>query len=280
MKYVLCIAATFLIGVPVASAQYPGQYGGQAHTKSVIRPVGHAALWNDYGNSYGTTYGGAGCGCATPAPSCCGPVGGSACGSCNSCNRCCKPILQIIPCAIKRFGRALDCLLPCNTRRCGGCGLGLGHGASCCSSCSGGVPAMEPYSDPFIDDPVQTMPMPSRTTPPAPPKDVRNSPMRSSPLAIRSQAVRQQSYEPAPIKVASHALRPIPATRHIESSAARGESSVLKRISLESDIDPAYSVANNAGYDAAPVPPSQDRQAVQPSARMMQQFDIPVNPLR
>jgi hypothetical protein len=128
---------------------------------------------------------------------------------------------------------------------------------------------MEPYSDPFIDDPVQSLPPSNRASPPAPPKDVRNSSMRSSPLANRTQAVRKPSYEPAQIKIASHSLRPIPAARPTVASSARGESSVLKRISLEADIEPAY--------DAAPLPPSQSHQ---PSSRLMQQFDIPVNPLR
>lgn len=258
-----------LVATVVLAASFAGEAAAQNYTRStrspsVIRPIGYEGHWSGYQG------GGAGCGCATPAfagpASCCGPVVG-----CSPCHPCAAKLLCIVPNAVRRFGRALDCLLPCNT----GCNIGCASacGPSCatgCSSCSGGVPAL---SDPFMDDPGQTF------TPPTPAKDVRRSPIRSSPTASRPAPVNRYVSEPQQIQVASRSMRPIGSGMSKTAATRSRESSVLKRTSHETEVTSPKVVQAHVISDyeetAAPAAP-----AIRPSQPRLLDMDVPVNPLR
>ena len=255
MKRFMLIATAMLVGsLPgVVLAQ---SYSGVGRSSSVIRSVSHGGIWGDYGSPS--------CGCAAPTcaaptcaappscsvptcaapPSCGTPIGCSAPVGCHSCKPC-TPILCVIPCAIKKFGRALDCLLPCNKKCCGGCGIsrpgffplrkkGCSSCVSCstgCDSCSSGIPMNMPHSDPFIDDPAQQL------TPPEPAKDVRRNPVWNTPTAARTAPVSMETVSPATVKVASRPVRSTTTVVRAMPSAPRHESSVLKRTSLEVEVE-------------------------------------------
>ncbi len=203
-------------------------------------------------------------------------------------NCCCRPHLL---CALKKVGRMLDCLLPCNKGCHGGCLFGgcrphLFH-RGCCSTvgCSSAVepgcgcagPIGQPYpSDPFIDDPVQPMP------PAHPAQDVRSRQVPTSPYAAR---------QASPYKVTTHqelgrrmptpASKPrsIPATATVRDKFAMHSGTTLtqpaarlQQVSHEVTLEEVPGTA--ARTSLAPV---SARRAVQPSAA---ELDIPVNPLR
>jgi hypothetical protein len=124
-------------------------------------------------------------------------------------SNCCRPCGLRPICFLKRVGRMLDCLLPCNKccgggcaigdchgagwfrphcpKNCGYCGgghLGLGYAGGGCPTCTSGVPE---FGDPFLDDPVPPMPMPDSLPQPSraePGTDVRRAPAAQSHSAI------------------------------------------------------------------------------------------------
>src|SRR5262245_8652023 len=134
MRFRAALLAVLFAALPsVALAQYG--YGVPPRSPSVIRPAG---MWEDYmyvpdGH----------CGCAMPV-------------RCNNYAHCCNTCGIHPVCWLKRFGRMLDCLLPCD--KC--CHGGLFGCGGCCGGCCGGgyeggcagcdAPAI---TDPFQDDP-------------------------------------------------------------------------------------------------------------------------------
>jgi hypothetical protein len=161
MRVLTALLGLVMVGLPaIGLSQETFQRGPQS--QSVIRTAGH---WDNYMHVPDGH-----CGCPMPV-------------RCNDYTECCRPCGIRPICFLKRVGRMLDCLLPCNKCRGGGCLIGDCHGcgwykARCpkncsycehsgghglgCSSCTSGVPAM---GDPFIDDPPLPMPMPPTPAP-------------------------------------------------------------------------------------------------------------------
>jgi hypothetical protein len=178
--------------------------------------VAHAGLWAGYGSYAG--------------PDCCGPVGcaspcapaGCSSGVCHGYDNCCGGhCFPGLVCCLKKMGRMLDCLVPCN--KCGhGCGgHGCGHGCglfggyckphlfthkgcggckSCCEpacgepcpTCSTPVGGPGP-TNPFRDDPEPPAPLPE------PAQDARAHPLwKKTPAAqTATPTSAQQTSTPA-----------------------------------------------------------------------------------
>jgi hypothetical protein len=277
MKKLACLLALLtLAALPRLAA---AQYNRPEPTRSVLKTVDEVEFAGYHTGSL-----------AGPGVSGCSHVHvGCSTGVCYGYdNCCCRPHLL---CALKKVGRMLDCLLPCNKGCHGGCLFGgcrphLFH-RGCCSTvgCSSAVepgcgcagPIGQPYpSDPFIDDPVQPMP------PAHPAQDVRSRQVPTSPYAAR---------QASPYKVTTHqelgrrmptpASKPrsIPATATVRDKFAMHSGTTLtqpaarlQQVSHEVTLEEVPGTA--ARTSLAPV---SARRAVQPSAA---ELDIPVNPLR
>lgn len=195
----LVIAAA---SVAPAAAQYSGSPRSATATRSVLKQPDHVE-WADY--HVGTVAGPGISGCPEAHVTCSTGV----CYGYDNC--CCRPLL----CTIKRIGRMLDCLLPCNKccnggclfsgRCCGphlfhrgccggydGCGIDAGCAAPSCSSPIGYPGGYPGATDPFIDDP-----LPPRPTP-EPARDVRYRPT--------------PALSPAPSPLAAHRASPYKVT--------------------------------------------------------------------
>ena len=246
MRFRAALVAAMLMVLPaLASAQYGH---GVPRSASVIRPAG---MWENYMHVPDGH-----CGC--PMPVRCNDY----CHCCNTCGL--RPV-----CWLKRFGRMLDCLLPCDCchggllgcGHCGGCGHSweTGHAVGC-QSCD--APAL---SDPFVDDPIPPIPAPE------PAREVYSAPTRKLPQQIArdprpdSQA---RSRPAAPARKQNIAGRGRPANIAAQPTAVSGpsEKSVLRRTSLEEEIREPAELAIDAA-EASPIGPPP-----LPS--------IPANPLR
>ena len=253
MRFRAALLAAILMGLPaLASAQYGH---GAPRSPSVIRQAG---TWENYMHVPDGH-----CGCPMPV-------------RCNNYAHCCNTCGIRPVCWLKRFGRMLDCLLPCNCCHGGliGCGRCGGHCGGHCGGwghswetghavgCGCEAPAL---TDPFVDDPEPPIPAPE------PAQEVYSAPSRKLPLQIArdprpdSQARSRPSAparKPSAIgrgRPASIAAQPVPA--NIPS-----EKSVLRRTSLEEEItEPAQLEIGTA--EASPIGPPP-----LPS--------IPANPLR
>ena len=140
MKSQFVALAIILAGLPALAFGQSCSCG--VPSGRVYRPAGYSA-WSDY----------------QPA----GDSGG--CGGCSRCcDPCCRPLLCIIPNTVKKIGCALDCLRPCGPRSCGmsctsnvGCAAPITYSPSC-SSCTSGVPAMDPFQDDHLVPPTPPKP--------------------------------------------------------------------------------------------------------------------------
>jgi hypothetical protein len=272
MRYRALLVAVVLAALPVvASAQYGP---GVPRSPSIVRQAG---AWDNYmyvpdGH----------CGCAMPV-------------RCNNYANCCHTCGIHPVCWLKRMGRMLDCLLPCNLCGCGGGPFGC-HCGSCgsCSSYGGaeyspgcptcGAPGL---TDPFQDDPPAASPAPPT---PEPAHDVRMQPKRKLPQSI-ARDPRPSSQARATLPGATARDRQEQAfgiSRRSPAIAAgaasqdkSAERSVLRRTSLEEEvIEPAelavdteeaspISTARAAGTAMTPIVGSDNYQA-----------GVPNNPLR
>lgn len=252
--------AVLVAGLPiVASAQYTPY--GAPRSPSVIRP---AAAWENHmyvpdGH----------CGCPMPV-------------RCNDYHRCCNTCGIRPVCWLKRVGRMLDCLLPCDCCHggllgCRGCGGGCGaYGGyefgTGCSSC--GAPGV---TDPFQDDPLPATPTPI----PEPARDVRHQPMRKLPQSIArdprpsAQARVQpgESTEEVQYTDPSASARPAHSKTRPTMLSKANEKSVLRRTSLEEEVsEPAeldVAAEEAKPIEKAPIVRNDDYWA-----------GVPANPLR
>jgi hypothetical protein len=250
MSFRTVLVAALVAMLPaIASAQYGP---GVPRSPSVIRQAG---MWENYMHVPDGH-----CGCPMPV-------------RCNNYAHCCNTCGIRPVCWLKRFGRMLDCLLPCNCchggvlgcGHCGGCGGGhcggwghsweTGHAVGC--GCD--APAL---SDPFVDDPMPPVPAPE------PAREVRSAPMRQLPPMIARDPRPDSQARSAP------ARKPAGTRRGTQPNVAAqpalmseiGEKSVLRRTSLEEEIiEPAQFEIEAAEASPIGLPPL-------PA--------IPVNPLR
>jgi hypothetical protein len=254
MRRSIASALVWIALAGVASAQ---TYGPA--TDSVIRPTGYG--WR---NHVGVPDGP--CGCDIPVRTDCY----------DHCCPCCglRPL-----CLLKRVGRMLDCLLPCNKCCDGGCLFGgcLLGGRGCCGGCGPigcttpayGTP-MPTLGDPFLDDPISTPPIPT----PSPATEVRYAPSRTSHAAGYRASPWKVSNGPATMTAPAssdrhaHSGRPSRITIGKASPITQThEQSVLRRTSAEEPIAPARlpeietarpivrsqsPAADDADYDAIP----------------------------
>jgi hypothetical protein len=227
-------------GLPaVASAQYTPY--GAPRSPSVIRP---ARAWENYMHVPDGH-----CGCAMPV-------------RCNDYHHCCNTCGIRPVCWLKRVGRMLDCLLPCDCCHggllgCGGCGHCSGYGGGefspGCSSCD--APAL---ADPFQDDPLPPKPAPE------PARDVRSQPMRKLPQSIArdprpsAQARVQPSESTEEVRYTdpSASARPAHSKSRPAMLSKASEKSVLRRTSLEEEVsEPAeFAVAAEEAKPIKKVP--------------------------
>jgi hypothetical protein len=248
------IAALVALLPTAAFAQYG--YGVPPRSPSVIRQAG---AWENYMHVPDGH-----CGCPMPV-------------RCNDYHHCCNTCGIRPVCLLKRFGRMLDCLLPCNCCHGGLLSCG-GHG--CCSGCGGyggyghswetghavGCGCDAPgLTDPFVDDPMPPVPAPDEA------KEVRSIPMRKLPQQIArdprpdSQA-RSMRAVPARKPIAgAHRNSPNIAARPAVTSEP-GEKSVLRRTSFEGEVSEPAEFQIEAA-EASPIGP--------PPLPA-----IPINPLR
>jgi hypothetical protein len=283
MKYRSLALAVVLLALPAAAfAQYGNAYGGKGYgaprSPSVIRQAG---MWENYAYVPDGH-----CGCPMPV-------------RCNDYAHCCNTCGIRPVCWLKRFGRMLDCLLPCDCCHGGllGCGSGCCGGgcgtcgspwyaggdyvggdhvvgrAPGCASCAAG-PAL---SDPFQDDPEPPVPQPE----PAAPKDVRHQPKRVLPGPIaRDPRPSSQARAALPRKsptavleaAASTEGEPRPFSARAAALGKPADKSVLRRASAEESVEPATLVVEAKALpieQAAPIVPSDDYWA-----------GVPDNPLR
>ena len=294
MKRFLLVALLLVAGTP-ALGLAQNQTGG---SRTVIRQAAYGG--SAFGG--GIEYGSPGCGCGAPVA---GPTCAGACCT-NYEGGCCRPCFPNLLCAVKRVGRMLDCLLPCNKCCPGTCLMDRGgcrphlfsRGRLGCSSCCESTGGMEyidhmkpmnhqhmPMSDPFIDDPQPRAPTPMPDADPS--TDVRRKPVLNSPVALQA-APRTgiASARPAnsPYKIVKSAprssypttIRQQPTTRAAVAGrptlAKPAEQSVLRRASLEQE-----EVAAPADEFDAPSPPALLPLTVRKASAEM---EIPVNPLR
>ncbi|ADB18313.1 hypothetical protein Psta_3653 [Pirellula staleyi DSM 6068] len=263
IRTTLLITAATMLLIPSSLFAQTGMPG-----QSIVRPVGHAA-WADYHSSemHGASlHGGCGCGCSAPIAA--GPC-------CNSCQPCCRPLLSIVPNAIRGVGRVLSCILPCNKCCHGGCGIG-GCSSGCCDAgpscgCSSGMPTMM-HSDPFMDDPV---------APPMPPRETRAAPSRypsyvspkvaSRPVTARpTTQQRTTTMKPA---VSNDKVASQPTYSGVSRAAHTDENerSVLKTASAETEVAAPRKIV---------APPLSARRISSKSDASLTNFEVPVNPLR
>jgi hypothetical protein len=256
MRFRATLFGLLIVGLPaVAAAQQYTPYGAP-RSPTVIRQAG---LWEDYMHVPDGH-----CGCPMPV-------------RCNDYHHCCNTCGIRPVCWLKRFGRMLDCLLPCNLCHGGlhGCGGCCGHGYAAhyggyspgCANCD--APAL---TDPFQDDPLPPKPMPEAG------HDVHFEPMRTLPAPIAS--------DPRPSSQA-RATAPRPSVQPIQSQpaiAARPgvmsqmvEKSVLRRTSLEEETGEPAAIAVMV-EEARPI---QSRAKSAPAAGSDSYWaGVPVNPLR
>ena len=294
MKRILLVALVIVAGTPAW-----GLAQQASGSRTVIRQAGFGG--GVYGG--GVEYGSPGCGCGTPVA---GPTCAGAC--CTGYDSgCCRPCFPNLLCAVKRVGRMLDCLLPCNKCCPGTCLMDRGgcrphlfsRGRVGCSSCgdsTGGLEYMDhmkmdhmkhmPMSDPFIDDPTPARPTPMPEADPS--TDVRRKPVSNSPVAVRPAprtAIATARPAHSPYKIVNSAaprstyptvIRQQPTTRAAVAGrptlAKPAEQSVLRRASLEQE----EAAAVDAEYDA----PSQPALLPLTVRKASAELDIPVNPLR
>jgi hypothetical protein len=211
-------------------------------------------------------------------------------------------------CCLKKIGRMLDCLLPCN--KCcpggclfGGCGCGphLFHRGGCggcggcnigCSTPSCSSPIGYPASDPFIDDPIPPRPMPEpakdvrHRTPPSPYAARKVSPYKvtTSGEVTRQRAIEASRREVAPVAAPLTApFNPrdkVAAQPRTHSRPA--PRSILQPVTAEEDIEKEISTVEPARRDAAPATPALLPVTIQRTSAEVEtdDLDIPVNPLR
>ena len=269
-----------------------GQEYGQEYIErgprsaSVIQTAGH---WGNY-----MSVPDGHCGCPMPV-------------RCDDYTECCRPCGVRPFCFLKRVGRMLDYLLPCNKCCGGGCLIGDCHGCgwfksrcpkncsycdhspscgSVCPSCDHGIgPAM---SDPFLDDP----PLPPSTSaspmPPIPsPSDdtgFRHGPVRAQPYNLsRNRAPHHaagmnlstpRNQTPAPIVRPQEAATPRRKAKVANAAPAEGAKaigeSVLRRTSFEAE-------AAEASHEPARL----SQPAAEPiNSNLWDGYEVPVNPLR
>jgi hypothetical protein len=246
MRFCAAFVAALVAMLPAAAF---AQYGyGTPRSPSVIRQAGG---WENYMHVPDGH-----CGCPMPV-------------RCNDYHHCCNTCGLRPVCWLKRFGRMLDCLLPCNCchglgcGHCGGCG-GCGHSwetghAVGCQSCE--APAL---TDPFQDDPLPPIPSPET------PKEVRSAPTRKLPQQIARDPRPDSQARAIPARKPSAAGRGrqpnIAARPAMTSNPSEGDKSVLRRTSLEEEIIEPEQIQVEAA-EASPIGPPP-----LPS--------IPVNPLR
>jgi len=288
---IVSLVLVALAAIP-AAAQYSGGAGRPAAaTRSVLKQADQVE-WADY---HVNTVAGPGIsGCPDAHVTCSTGV----CHGYDNC--CCRPHLL---CCLKKIGRMLDCLLPCN--KCcpggcmfGGCGCGphLFHRGGCggcggcnigCSTPSCSSPIGYPASDPFIDDPVPPRPMPE------PAKDVRNR-TPPSPYAARTvspykvttsgEVIRQRAIEASRREVAPVAA-PLTTPFNPRDKVATqprthsrpAPKSALQPVAAEEEV-----TTEHAPRAAAPAPPALLPVTIQRTSAEVEtdDLDIPVNPLR
>ena len=265
----LSAAVLAILGLTIPAMAF-GQYGaryGAPRSSSVVRPAG---LWDNY-----MTVPDGHCGCPMPV-------------ECDNYANCCHGCNLNPCCWLKRVGRMLDCLLPCNMccgggllGRCGGCGHGgcsysgyslHGHGTGC-PTCTSAAPAL---GNPFEDDPAPPTPTPD----PSVESEVHYHPAWNSPPRVtrdprpnsqaRSASPRQRPAESARrLQAAAAPRKPTVAARPAVLSKA-GEQSVLRRTSLEEYAEPAeFEIPVAKPISAAPLANDDDYWA-----------GVPHNPLR
>jgi hypothetical protein len=274
MRLPAFLLAVLAIGIPAAAF---GQYGGQyraPRSPSVLRQAG---LWDNY-----MTVPDGHCGCPMPV-------------ECDNYANCCHGCNLNPCCMLRRFGRVLNALLPCNMC-CGGGLLGCGrmggcHGGCCysdhymggpymgghsagCPTCSSSVPDL---GNPFEDDPTPPTPTPE----PAVETDVHYHPAWNTPPRItRDPRPSSQARAASPWHRAAESARrqqaaataprkPAVAARPAVLSKAN-EQSVLRRTSLEGPAEPLeFEVPIAKPIPAASQDENSDYWA-----------GVPVNPLR
>jgi hypothetical protein len=299
MKKFSLIVSLILVALSAipAAAQYSGGAPRPASaTRSVLKQADRVE-WADY--HVGTVAGPGISGCPDAHVTCSTGV----CHGYDNC--CCRPHLL---CCLKKIGRMLDCLLPCN--KCcpggclfGGCGPHLFHGGCCggrnigCSTPSCSSPIGYPGAgDPFIDDPVPPQPMPE------PAKDVRYR-TKASPYAARQvspykvttsgEVSRQRAIEASRREVAPVAA-PVTTPYNPRDKVAivpreRRQSdlmSALQRVAAEEEIGNEITAeeitAEPARRDQAPAPPALLPVTIQRTSAELpaDDLEIPLNPLR
>jgi hypothetical protein len=202
---------------------------------------------------------------------------------CNDYHRCCNTCGIRPVCWLKRFGRMLDCLLPCNCCHggllgCGGGCSGCGYGAQFSGGYSPGCATCEApaLNDPFQDDPLPPKPMPDAG------HDVYYQPMRTLPAPIAG--------DPSPNSQARMSA-PRPSTQQVQRKpaiAARPgvmsqmvEKSVLRRTSLEEDANEPGAI-EIAAEEATPIKAVQPAGNQSPATIRGDDYwaGVPQNPLR
>jgi hypothetical protein len=283
----ISIAIVALSAIP-AMAQYSGGSRPAAATRSVLKQADQVE-WADYHVNSVAGPGISGCpdahvGCST-----------GVCYGYDNC--CCRPHLL---CCLKKIGRMLDCLLPCNKCCHGGCLFGgcrphLFHRGCCNSGCDVGCAAPScsspigypGVSDPFIDDPIPPKPMPE------PARDVRYraapSPYAArmtSPYKVttagevnRQRAIEASRREVAP--VAAPLTTPYNPRDKVAAQPRTHSRSALKpalrAVSAEEEM-----TAEPVRREAAPAAPALLPVTIQRASAEVETGDveIPVNPLR
>ncbi|MEX2175002.1 MAG: hypothetical protein WD872_11615 [Pirellulaceae bacterium] len=280
----------------LAWAQQPA-----AVSRSVLRPAEHVEYADFHAGragGYAGSHGGGGCGCATTV--------GCSTGIRYGYDSCCpRPHLL---CAIKRVGRMLDCLLPCNKCCPGGslfggcrphlfqrghCGGGNMGCTTACNSCSTPMPYPQHLSDPLRNDPFRDDPVPPRPMP-EPARDVRYRPSQQSPLAARAN-ISAAAHSPSPYKVTTgrqqarqptveaatrRQAQPInPRDKTAYQSGIRvspAQPAVLQQAAVEQEV------AQPAELEVAPSAPALLPVTIQRTSAQVElvELEIPVNPLR
>jgi hypothetical protein len=272
-----CCAVLLLPAVAFSQSHAPA-----ATTRSVLKPADQVE-WAGYtstGYTGGTVVG---------DYSCCNKPIGCSTGVCMGYDNCCPRIGPL--CFIKRVGRMLDCLLPCNKcctsepfclfghckphlfagGHCGGCRkMGCSSCTTGCSSCSS--PSGHPeLADPFQDDPL----------PPKPMVDPAHG-ARSYPTPIQTYSVQKSS----PYKVTTGTRIVTPAERR----TAPVKSTTPDKYAGHSGVRAVPAVTAgpksvrraSAETEEAPAPPNLLPSTVRRASAEVEvaELAIPVNPLR
>jgi hypothetical protein len=300
----LLVAVASMMPVAAMGQVYQGEQA--EFTPSVIRPVGHGTLWDDYDGGCGCQHGH---GKLLSGPIGCPYGAGASCG-CGGCGKGCNYRIGCgVPYAFHRLTRSLDCLFPCRPKLLG-CGSGWG-GCSPCNdpSCGGGCPkpclakrfggfggcakcdrAVACNLDCSCGTPVPTFGTPSDIPAPMPTPDMKANPFQDDgpPEPMPSDARR------APAGRSHFSNGPTPARRPANRQASldrpgNARQTVAKPIVAESRVQRA---AHNSQMDAANVQQasaeSDDvirnytlaRERAMQTADLGESDELPHNPLR